>query len=82
MPHGPTEANYFLQESDFSKAVYGVYAKTTDFFWYNAGNSLAPMLYLEGDDITTNASNEQFEVFGQYNPAAAGSAIFILPCTR
>jgi hypothetical protein len=45
LPHGPTEANYFAQESDFSKAVFGVYAKMTDFFWYNGGNSLAPMLY-------------------------------------
>ena len=27
LPHGPTEANYFVQESEFAKAVFGVYAK-------------------------------------------------------
>jgi hypothetical protein len=69
LPHGPTEANYFTQESHFSKAIYGVYAKMTDFFWYNGGNSLAPMVYLEGDDITTNASNQPFETFGPLQPS-------------
>lgn len=69
LPHGPTEANYFTQEADFSKAIYGVYAKMTDFFWYNGGNSLSPMMFLMGDDITTNAGNQAFEVFGPLQPS-------------
>jgi starch-binding outer membrane protein, SusD/RagB family len=76
LPHGPTEANYFTQESDFSKAVYGVYAKMTDFFWYNGNNSLAPMIYLEGDDITTNASNQAFEAFGPLQPSGGSISYF------
>ncbi|WP_336516991.1 RagB/SusD family nutrient uptake outer membrane protein [Pollutibacter soli] len=69
LPHGPTEANFFAQESDFSKAVYGIYSKLSDFYWYNAGSSLVPMWFLEGDDITTNASSEPFEVFGPIQPS-------------
>lgn len=69
LPHGPTEANYFTQESDFQKAVFGVYAKLSDIFWYNAGSPLSPMLYLEGDDITTNDANQAFETFGQLQPS-------------
>lgn len=76
LPHGPTEANYFTQETDFSKAIYGVYAKMTDFFWYNGGSSLAPMLYLEGDDITTNASNQEFETFGPIQPSTGSISYF------
>jgi len=76
LPHGPTEANYFSQESDFSKAVFGVYAKMTDFFWYNGGNSLAPMVYLEGDDITTNASSQPFEAFGPIQPSNGSVTYF------
>lgn len=70
LPHGPTEASYFLQESDFSKAIFGVYAKLSDVFWYNGGNPHSPMLYLAGDDITTNASAEPFEVFGSLQPTS------------
>lgn len=70
LPHGPTEANYFAQESDFQKAVFGVYSKLSDVYWYNAGSSLAPMLYAEGDDITTNDANQAFETFGQLQPSS------------
>ena len=69
LPHGPTEANYFTQESDFQKAVYGVYSKLSDVYWYNAGSSLAPMNFAEGDDITTNDANQAFETFGQLQPS-------------
>ena len=69
LPHGPTEANYFVQESDFSKAVFGVYAKLSDLYWYNGGSPLSAMLFLGGDDITTNASDQAFEVFGPIQPS-------------
>ena len=35
LPHGPTEASYFASEADFNKAVLGVYAKMSDFYWFN-----------------------------------------------
>ncbi|MEO5593352.1 MAG: RagB/SusD family nutrient uptake outer membrane protein [Chitinophagaceae bacterium] len=69
LPHGPTEANYFTQESDFQKAIFGVYGKMSDVYWYNGGSPLAPMIYLEGDDITTNDGNQAFETFGQIQPS-------------
>src|SRR5919206_2846889 len=62
LPHGPTEQSYFTKEDDFNKAVLGVYAKMTDFFWYNGGagsTTITPFL-LPGDDITTNNNNEEF----------------------
>ena len=76
LPHGPTEANYFTQESDFAKAVFGVYAKMSDIFWYNGGTPLSPMIYLTGDDITTNASDQPFEVFGPLQPSNGSVSYF------
>lgn len=64
LPHGPTEQSYFTKEDDFTKAVLGVYAKMTDFFWYNGGSTPIPAFLLPGDDITTNDNNEAFETFG------------------
>ncbi len=71
LPHGPTELSYFTQESDFTKAIFGTYAKLTDLFWYNAGsnNSTMPIFLLPGDDITTNEGNEEFEIFGSIQPS-------------
>ncbi|HEV8507772.1 MAG TPA: RagB/SusD family nutrient uptake outer membrane protein [Chitinophagaceae bacterium] len=72
LPHGPTEQSYFIQESDFTKAVLGIYAKMTDFFWYNAGQSSTtiPAFLLPGDDITTNDNGEEFEQFGPLQPSS------------
>ena len=66
LPHGPTEQSFFLTEDDFTKATLGVYSKLTDFFWFNAGSEHSPItvFLLPGDDITTNQSNEEFEIFG------------------
>lgn len=66
LPHNPTEESYFTQESDFTKAVLGTYAKMNDLYWYNggAGSSTITIFLLPGDDITTNNSNEEFEQFG------------------
>jgi tetratricopeptide (TPR) repeat protein len=72
LPHGPTEQSYFTKEDDFNKAVLGVYAKMTDFFWYNGGqyNTTIPAFLLPGDDITTNNGNEEFEQFGSLQPSS------------
>jgi starch-binding outer membrane protein, SusD/RagB family len=72
LPHGPTEAVYFSTESEFSKAILGVYAKLTDLYGrvvLRDGNSspqstLMPIYLLPGDDITTNNTGEEFEIFG------------------
>lgn len=71
LPHGPTEQSYFLTEDDFTKATLGVYSKLSDFYWFNggAGNSPISVFLLPGDDITTNQSNEEFEVFGSLQPS-------------
>jgi len=72
LPHGPTEQSYFTKEDDYNKAILGVYAKMTDFFWYNggAGSTPMPVFLLPGDDITTNNTNEEFEQFGSLQPSS------------
>ncbi|HEX5153244.1 MAG TPA: RagB/SusD family nutrient uptake outer membrane protein [Parafilimonas sp.] len=78
LPHGPTEQSFFTQESDFQKAVYGVYAKINDVYWYNgdANASTMPIYLLPGDDITTNQSNEEFEQFGSIQPSSGRVSYF------
>lgn len=69
-PSGPTEANYFADESEFNKAVLGVYAKMSDFYWFNGNNPQVGFFFLPGDDITTNASNDESEVFSSLQPSS------------
>ena len=71
VPHGPTELLYFSTEAEFTKAVYGMYAKLTDYYGFVVGDGgsgpgsvLMPIFLLPGDDLTTNNSNEEFEQFG------------------
>ncbi len=70
LPHGPTEASYFATEADFNKAILGVYAKMSDFYWFNGNNPQVGLFFLPGDDITTNASNEESEIFGSLQPSS------------
>jgi hypothetical protein len=70
LPTGPTEANYFANEADFNRSVIGVYAKLTDFYGYNGGSSIIGTFLLPGDDITTNASNEDVEIFASLQPSS------------
>jgi len=73
-PHGPTEASYFTQQSDFQKAVVGIYAKLNDFYWYDGADgyggvaSGGNMVLLPGDDITTSDLNA-YEIFGSIQPS-------------
>ena len=77
LPHGPTEQTYFSTEAEFSQGVFGIYAKLTDLYgWVTVdGGSgpdaqLMPVFLLEGDDITTNKSSEEFEQFGSLQPSS------------
>jgi len=70
LPHGPTEASYFASEADFNKAVLGVYAKMSDFYWFNNNDPKVGLFFLPGDDITTNASNDESEVFASLQPSS------------
>jgi hypothetical protein len=81
LPHGPTEQSYFIQESDFTKAVFGGYAKLTDFYWYHGDpySGLYTIFYLPGDDITVN-DNEEFEQFGSLQPSSGRINEFYSVC--
>jgi len=67
-PRSPTEDAYFVEEIEFERAVYGVYAKLTDFYWYNGSQNgcVLPAFLLPGDDITT-AGQDEFEIFSNMN---------------
>jgi tetratricopeptide (TPR) repeat protein len=70
-PQSPSEASYFKEEVEFERAVTGIYAKLTDFYWYNTGanNCVQPITLLPGDDITTNGQ-EEFEIFSNIQPGS------------
>src|SRR5688572_6507417 len=76
-PQSPTEDSYFSEEVEFERAVTGIYAKLTDFYWYNAGadNCVQPVTLLPGDDITTNGLDE-FEIFSSIQPGSSRLGYF------
>lgn len=66
-PLTDTEASYFTEEVHFERAILGVYAKMSDWYWFNNNNPIHAMWHLPGDDITTNG-NFPFEVFVTIQP--------------
>lgn len=80
-PNFVTEDAYFSNETEFTRAVLGVYAKQTDFFWYNGGqnNGTMPVFILPGDDITCS-DQEEFEQFGQLQPSSGRVTYFYRTC--
>lgn len=66
-PTGFTEATFFQSESDFQEAVFGIYAKITDIYWFNANNPNHPLWILPGDALTT-AAGFDYEIFESINP--------------
>lgn len=74
LPNGPTESNYFKSEADFNRSAIGVYAKLTDFMQYAGGGYIGGAFFLTGDDITTNSTNEDVEVFASLQPSNGKSA--------
>lgn len=61
-PNAQLEQDYFASEEDMERTVIGVYAKLTDFYWFNNNSSIHGFWQLPGDDITTKG-NFAFEVF-------------------
>lgn len=62
-PDKPTEDDYFKTEAEFNRATIGVYAKLTDFYQYAGGSSINHIYFLSGDDITTNDTGEEMDIF-------------------
>lgn len=82
-PRGATEETYYSTEAEFKRAVYGAYAKLTDYYGYVNGdggagpeNIVMPLFFLPGDDLTTNGTNEGFEQFGTLQPSSGRLASF------
>ncbi|MET0300713.1 MAG: RagB/SusD family nutrient uptake outer membrane protein, partial [Flavitalea sp.] len=64
-----TEDTYYNSEVSFTKTVYGIYARLTDWYNYNGGAGavqLPVMANLPGDDVTVTSS-DPFEHFGPLN---------------
>jgi len=66
-PLTDTEASFFTEEIHFERAILGVYAKQSDFYWYNNNNPIHMFWLLPGDDLTTTG-DIAFEVFGTIQP--------------
>lgn len=71
VPSTPTEQSYFTNELEFTKGIFGIYAKLSDFYWYNGGQNgtTMPLIYLPGDDVTCQDFDE-FEQFGPLQPSS------------
>lgn len=73
-PQTPTEADYFLTESEFERAVFAVYAKSNAHYAWNGGiynNAPGTAFWqLPGDDMTTSGGSESaaFEAFNDLTP--------------
>ena len=53
-PFSQTELAYFNDQDAFERGIRGVYAKLTDFYWFNANNPNHEVWLLPGDDLTTD----------------------------
>lgn len=80
-PNTPTEEGYFINELDFTRGVIGVYAKQSDFYWYNGSqnSTTMPVFFLMGDDITAQDQDE-FEIFGPLQPGSGRVGYFYRSC--
>ena len=68
-PVNPTEQDYFKTEGEFTRGVFGVYARLSDLYNFNGGtgNVIYPISFLPGDDVTVTGQNP-FEHFSQLDP--------------
>lgn len=74
-PSSLTEADFFKTESEFDRAVLGVYARVTDLYNFNGGTTIQPMYLLPGDDVT-RTGNDAFEHFGTLTSSNGNSSRF------
>ncbi len=61
-PNAQLEENYFNNEEEMERTVFGVYAKLTDVYWFNNNFPSHRVWLLPGDDITSKG-NYSFENF-------------------
>ncbi len=66
-PLGVTEAAFFKEEIDFERSVLAIYAKLSDFYYFNGNNPIHGFWQLPGDDITTTGT-VAYEIFGTLQP--------------
>ena len=74
-PSSLTEADFFKTESEFDRAVLGVYARVTDLYNFNGGTTIQPMYLLPGDDVT-RTGNHAFEHFATLTSSNGNSSRF------
>ena len=74
-PSSATEADFFKTESEFDRAVLGIYSRVTDLYNFNAGTIIQPLYFLPGDDVT-RTGNDAFEHFGTLTSTNGNSSRF------
>lgn len=74
-PSSLTEADFFKSESEFDRAVLGIYARLTDLYNFNGGTTIQPMYFLPGDDVTRTGT-DAFEHFGTLTSTNGTSSRF------
>lgn len=74
-PSSLTEADFFKTETEFERAVLGVYARVTDLYNFNGGTIIQPLYFLPGDDVT-RTGNDPFEHFGTLTSTNGNSTRF------
>jgi len=67
-PLTPTEASFFTEQGDFDKSVLAIYAKLSDWYWFNANSPIHGFWHLPGDDVTSTGTYA-FEIFGTLQPS-------------
>ncbi len=67
-PLTPTEADYFNNQAEMERLVYGIYAKQTDLYYFNANQPIYGVWLLPGDDLTSNGTYA-YETFNGLTPS-------------
>jgi len=66
-PFSDTEESFFTTQDNFDLGVMGIYAKLTDWYWYNNNDHIYDVWLLPGDDLTTR-EDRNFETFAALQP--------------
>jgi len=74
-PLGDTEVVFFTTQDAFDRGVQGIYAKLTDWYWFNANNPIHECWLLPGDDLTSRGDYPH-ETFAALSPAHGRQSTF------